>query len=254
MYSIKRRKRVVIAGAVVAGAALVIPFGGRAIASSIAGDGASEYPTIPSATVFACEQKGHVQVTILSTPSSHCPAGTTSIKIGQESTAAPAASATFVQQPTQLIDLWTPADPPLTVPTGGKFCPDPPACSGGSVLAGHLGLPAGTWQVTLSAKVNANASTPPAPTATFPQFFVYTQVKNATFTGDAFNVGAGSLDTGTNHDSYYTGSGVITLSAHTELFIYAFGYDSDNGAGSYDMSALIISAVSVPATVTPPTT
>lgn len=254
MFSMKRRKRAVIVGVVVTAAALVIPFGGRAIAGSIAGDGASEYPAIPSATVFACEQKGHVQVTILSTPSSHCPAGTTSIKIGQEASPAATTPAVFTPQPTQLAPLWTPADPPLTVPTGGKFCPDPPACSGGAVLAGHLGLPAGTWQVTLSTKVNANSGTPASPTATFPQFFVYTQVKNATFTGDAFNVGSGALDTGTNHDSYYTGSGIITLTAHTELFIYAFGYDSDNGAGSYDMTALQVSAVSVPTTVTPPTT
>lgn len=243
-----KSKKALIGAVALGAAALVIPFGGRALAGSIAGD---SYPAIPAATVYSCEAAGHVAVTFLSSPSKSCPQGTTSVKVGA---ATPAATATFTPQPTQLAPLWTPADPPLTVPTGGKFCPDPPACSGGSVLAGHLGLPAGTWQVTLSAKVNANASTPPAPISTFPQFFVYTQVKNSTFTGDAFNVGAGSLDTGTNHDSYYNGSGIITLSAHTELFIYAFGYDSDNGAGSYDMTALTVSAVSVPATVTPPTT
>lgn len=243
----KRKKYAITALAVTALIASVIT---GSAAGAMAIGAASGYPTIPSATVYSCEGAGHVAVTFLSSPSAHCPAGTTSVKVG----AAPAAPAVFTPQPTQLIDLWTPADPELAVPTGGKFCPDPPACSGGAVLAGHLGLPAGTWQVTLSAKVNANASTPASPVQTFPQFFVYTQVKNQNFTGDAFNVGAGSIDTGTSHDSYYTGSGILTLTAHTTINIYAFGYDSDSGAGSYSMSALQVSAVSVPATVTPPTT
>jgi hypothetical protein len=204
--------------------------------------------------VYACERPGHVPVQFFSTPPI-CPVGTRAIKVGQGSTPSTGTGtgAAFVPQPTQLIDLWTEADPALTVPTGGKFCPDPPACSGGSVLAGHLGLPAGTWQVTIAAKASPNSGTPALPLQTFPQFFVYTQAKNAAFAGDQLNIGSGSIDTGAGHDSYYTGTGIITLSAHTELFVYAFGYDSDGGSGSYNMTQLTVAAVSVPATVTPPT-
>jgi len=228
---------------------LGLAVGGAAAASTVSATGPQE------ATVYACEAAGHVPVGFTSTPSAACPAGTRSIKVGAPvaPVATPSTPAAFAPQPTQLSQLWTQADPPLVAPTGGKFCPDPPACSGGAVLAGHLGLPAGTWQVTLTADAEPNAGTP-TDTSVNPKFFVYTQVKNKDFAGDALNIGAGALDVGHGHDSYYTGSGVVTLSSHTELFVYAFGYDGDTGAGSYNMVALTLTAVSVPATVTPPTT
>jgi hypothetical protein len=162
--------------------------------------------------------------------------------------------AEFTQQPTQLATVWTTADPALAVPTGGPFCGPPPGCSGGAVEAGHFGLPAGTWQVTVQADARPDSDTPAAPIQTFPQFFVYTQPKNTDSTGDVLNVGSGGLDIGAGHDSYYNGTGIVTVTAATEVYLYAFGYDSDSGAGSYGMTTLTVTAVSVPAMVTPPAT
>jgi hypothetical protein len=80
----------------------------------------------------------------------------------------------------------------------------------------------------------------------YPQFFVYDQVKSRSFTGDLLNVGAGALEPdGTNHDSYFSGSGLITLSADTTLHVYAFGYDSDTGAGAYVLDDVTLTAVAV---------
>jgi hypothetical protein len=81
----------------------------------------------------------------------------------------------------------------------------------------------------------------------FPQFFVYDQVKNASFTGDLLNVGAGALESGghTTIDSYYNGSGLITLTAATTLHVYPFGYDSDTSAGSYKLDDLSVTVIQV---------
>lgn len=122
-----------------------------------------------------------------------------------------------------------------SVPTGGSFVSR-------STEVGTLDLAAGTYSVTLNAK-----ATPPAggtgAVQVFPQFFVYNQVKNANFTGDLFNVGSGALESGVNAtiDSYYSGTGTVTVPSGGEtLHVYAFGYDSDQGAGSYALDDLAL--------------
>jgi len=118
--------------------------------------------------------------------------------------------------------------PVASVPTGGSFVAN-------ATLLGTVQLQqAGTYLVSLSAK-----ATPPAggtgSVNVFPQFFVYDQPANTSFTGDLFNVGSGALESGANAniDSYYSGSDIITVTDTTTLDIYGFGYDSDRGAGSY---------------------
>jgi hypothetical protein len=126
-----------------------------------------------------------------------------------------------------------------SVLTGGKFVDN-------AHEVGTISLKAGTYLLNVNAK-----ATPPAggtgAVEVFPQFFVYNQVKNAAFTGDLFNVGSGALQSGLNAniDSYFSGSGEITLSVATTLHVYAFGYDSDRGAGSYILDDLSVTATQI---------
>lgn len=128
-----------------------------------------------------------------------------------------------------------------SVPTGGPFVAN-------STLVGTVPLNSGKYLVCLSAK-----ATPPAggtgAVEVFPQFFLYDQPKNATFTGDLLNVGAGPLESGSHAtiDSYYNGCGLITEQSDgpVVLYVYAFGYDSDQGAGSYVLDNLSVSVVGV---------
>ena len=85
----------------------------------------------------------------------------------------------------------------------------------------------------------------------FPQLFVYDGAVNATFTNDLFNVGAGALENpaativsdGDLINSYYSGESEITVPAHGEtLDVYAFGYDTDTGEGSYTLNSAVITA------------
>ena len=129
--------------------------------------------------------------------------------------------------------------PLASVPTGGSF-----NATTGAVEVGTVNLPAGTFLVSLNAKATPRASGDTA--QIFPQFFVYNQVKNPGFAGDLFNVGAGALEPdGTNHDSYFSGDSLITLASPTTLHVYAFGYDSDSGAGSYVLDGLTITTIQV---------
>lgn len=122
-----------------------------------------------------------------------------------------------------------------TVATGGGFVAN-------ATAVGTLDMKAGTYQIDVNAK-----ATPLMTSAVqvFPQFFVYDQPKSAAFTGDLFNVGSGPLESGgnVNIDSYFTGGDVVTLDAPTTLYVYAFGYDADRGAGSYALDDLTVSAV-----------
>ena len=132
--------------------------------------------------------------------------------------------------------LQDPSATPPSLLTGGGFVSRAPDI-------GTLNLPAGTYLINVNAKATPNKDTGTA--QVFPQFFVYNQVKNASFAGDLFNVGAGALEPySTNHDSYYSGSDVITVPAGGwTLHVYAFGYDSDQGAGSYALVSATITAV-----------
>ena len=131
--------------------------------------------------------------------------------------------------------LQDPSQAAQSIPTGGSFV-------AGATDIGTLNLPAGTYLVNFSAKATPNST---GTAQVFPQFFVYNQVKNASFAGNLFNVGTGALEpASTNHDSYFSGSDVITVpSGGWTLQVYAFGYDSDSGAGSYALDAATITAV-----------
>ena len=133
--------------------------------------------------------------------------------------------------------LQIPASTPLAVPTGGSF-------NTNSTTVGTVRLAAGTYLVTFSAKATPDDTSLAAGVQVFPQFFVYDQVKNAAFTGDLFNVGEGPLEpAATSHDSYFSGVSQITVPANGEtLHVYAFGYDSDSGAGSYKLDSAVITA------------
>lgn len=112
-----------------------------------------------------------------------------------------------------------------------------------STLLGTVTLAAGTYQVSLSAKATPSMT---SAVQVFPAFFVYSQPISASFAGDALNVGAGALESGgnTNIDSYYSGSGTIVVPAGGEtLSLYAFGYDSDRGAGTYVLDTASLTAI-----------
>lgn len=123
-----------------------------------------------------------------------------------------------------------------SVPTGGSF-------SANKTPIGSVdGLGAGTYLVNFSAKAAADADT--GAVQVFPQFFVYNGAAKADFSNDLFNVGTGALEPfGTNHDSYFSGSAVVTVPAGSVLDVYAFGYDSDKGAGSYALEAASLDIV-----------
>ena len=85
----------------------------------------------------------------------------------------------------------------------------------------------------------------------FPQLFVYNGPVNSGFTNDLFNVGAGALENPTSTivsdgdtiNSYYSGESEITVPAGGEtLDVYAFGYDSDTGEGTYALNSAVITA------------
>jgi hypothetical protein len=127
-----------------------------------------------------------------------------------------------------------------SVPTGGPF-------NTNKTLVGTVDLTAGTYTVSVNAKATPNAVTTGA---VFPQFFVYNGAALPTWTNDLFNVGNGSLEQFTTSplpsnliDSYYSGSGVVTVPAAGEtLDVYAFGYDSGGGLGSYKLDDLTVTA------------
>lgn len=125
-----------------------------------------------------------------------------------------------------------------SVPTGGSFVTN-------ATQVGTVQLTPGTYLINLNAKATPNGSTTTA--EIFPQFFVYDQAVNPSFTGDLFNVGAGALESGVNHniDSYYSGSDILTLTTATTLHLIAFGYDSDRGAASFTLDDLAVTVTAL---------
>jgi len=207
-------------------AAAVVGSAGAALAVSGAPSAPSNART--SNTISACLTQSHTLVNVHPHRASvRCPGGDTRIKWN---ITGPQGSSGVLSTKTK--DL---GNVP-SVATGGGFVAN-------STEVGQVQLPAGTYLVSLNAKATPNAATSGE---VFPQFFVYNQVKNANFTGDLFNVGTGALEpAATNHDSYFSGSTTISLAAPTTLHVYAFGYDSDSGAGSYTLDDLTVTATRV---------
>lgn len=121
-----------------------------------------------------------------------------------------------------------------SVATGGSFAT-------GKTLVGTVALKAGTYLLAVNAKATPDVS---SAVEVFPQFFVYNGAALADFSNDLFNVGSGPLaSSNTTIDSYYSGTSVVTLAADATIDVYAFGYDSDRGAGSYALDDLSVTAV-----------
>ena len=127
---------------------------------------------------------------------------------------------------------------PVTVTTGGSF-------SAKKTLVKTVALASGTYLVDVNFKATPNAVTTGQ---VFPQMFVYNgpQVPGS-FSNDLFNVGSGALEQltaqTTKIDSYYSGSAEVVVPASGEtLDVYAFGYDSDQGSGSYALDSAVVTA------------
>jgi hypothetical protein len=126
-----------------------------------------------------------------------------------------------------------------SVPTGGGF-------NSRATEVGTVDLPAGSYLVTLSAKATPIAQAS-ATVQVFPSVHLYNQVKNADFTGDVLDTGGSALEWGTitNADLTSSNSGVVTLTTDTTLYVYAFGYDSDSGEGTYQLDGVTVTATPI---------
>ncbi|MGE5135030.1 MAG: hypothetical protein ACM32E_19245 [Gemmatimonadota bacterium] len=137
-----------------------------------------------------------------------------------------------------------PSSGPVSVATGGHF-------STSKTPVGTVSVPAGKYLVSVNFKATPNAATSGA---VFPQMMIYNGPQTGSdFSNNLFNIGNGSLEQFTSSplpsnliDSYFSGSGVITVPSGGEtLNVYAFGYDSDGGAGSYLLDGATVSVVQV---------
>ena len=136
----------------------------------------------------------------------------------------------------QLVTASTPA-----IKTGGSF-------SSGKTLIGTVPLEEGTFLITVNFEATPDAVTTGD---VFPQLFVYNGPQaNGSFANDQFNVGAGALENPTAAElstdpinSYYSGQAQVAVPAGGEtLDVYAFGYDSDTGEGTYALNSAVITA------------
>lgn len=131
----------------------------------------------------------------------------------------------------------------VNVPTGGRFTTS-------KTPVGTVSLKAGTYLVSVNFVATPNAVTTGQ---VFPQAFVYNGAQKSDFSNDLFNVGSGALEQATQTEvsadpinSYFSGSAEITVpSAGETLDVYAFGYDSDSGSGSYALNALHVTATAL---------
>lgn len=133
---------------------------------------------------------------------------------------------------------------PMNVPTGGPF-------SKNKTLVGTIDLKPGTYLLNVNFMASPNA---PTNGAVFPSLYVYNGPQTTGFANDLFNVGSGALEQATSAeitandvvDSYFSGSGEITVPSGGEtLDIYAFGYDSDTGAGSYQLDTAVVTVTAL---------
>jgi Collagen triple helix repeat (20 copies) len=122
--------------------------------------------------------------------------------------------------------------------TGGSFVSR-------STEVGTMPLAAGTYQMCVNGKAEQPIAASGAVSA---QLFLYDQAKSSSFTGDLLNVSADTQG-GTSHDAYLNGCTLVTEASPVTLHLYAFGYDSDQGNGSWNlMDATITTIQLTPAT------
>ncbi|HEX4087388.1 MAG TPA: hypothetical protein VHZ33_01665 [Trebonia sp.] len=239
------RKHIGIIAAAAAAVALAASGGGYALAA----DDAPAAASIPAGTVHGCISGSsrvleHVYTSNKS--GTVCPRGSalvywsvTGPKGARGPKGAPGSSGVVSTTKKQLVTASTP-----TIQTGGSF-------SGRKTLVGTVSLAGGTWLVDDNFTATPNAVTVGD---VFPQMFVYDGPVNSGFTNDLFNVGSGALENptaaivtdGDTINSYFSGSDEITVPSGGEtLDVYAFGYDSDTGEGSYVLNSAVITATRI---------
>lgn len=133
--------------------------------------------------------------------------------------------------------------PPTSVATGGSF-------SANKTQVGTVSLVAGTYLIDINFMATPNEVTTGQ---VFPQVFVYNGAQKSDFSNDLFNVGSGGLELANASevandpiDSYYSGSAEVTVPSGGEtLYVYAFGYDSDAGPGTYALDTLHVTATAL---------
>jgi len=236
------RKHIGIIAAAAVALALAASGGGYALAAYAAAPAAS----IPAGTLHGCvsgSTRVLERVFESNTSGTTCPPGSFLVYWGvtgpKGAPGAPGPSGPSGVVSTAKQQLVT-ALPPI-IETGGSF-------TARKTLVGTVTLAAGTWLVDadFTATPDANDSGD-----VFPQLFVYDGPVNTDATNGLFNVGAGALEhltlTMVVEDdaisSYYSGESEITVPAGGEtLDVYAFGYDSDSGEGSYALNSAVITA------------
>jgi hypothetical protein len=225
----------------VAGAAVALAASGGGYA--LAADAAPAAVSIPAGTLHGCvsgSTRVLEHVFESNTSGTVCPSGSFLVYWGvtgpKGAPGAPGPSGVVSTAKKQLVTASTPA-----IATGGSF-------TARKTLVGTVSLAAGTWLVDADFTATPDANTVGD---VFPQLLVYDGPVNANFTNDLFNVGAGALEDptativsdGDTINSYYSGESEITVPAGGEtLDVYAFGYDSDTGEGSYALNSAVITA------------
>ena len=230
------RKHIGVIAVAAVAVALAASGGGYALAADAAAPAAS----IPAGTLHGCvsgSTRVLEHVFESNTSGTTCPSGSFLVYWGVTGPkGAPGPSGVVSTAKQQLVT----ALPPI-IETGGSF-------TARKTLVGTVTLAAGAWLVDadFTATPDANDSGD-----VFPQLFVYDGPVNTDFTNDLFNVGAGALEHLTLAmvveddaiSSYYSGESEITVPAGGEtLDVYAFGYDSDTGEGTYALNSAVITA------------
>jgi hypothetical protein len=230
-----RKSKLALAAAAVAAVCVAAPLTAEAVTAP---------SPVHHAAFFACvDHNGSGQATSVTGHPMTCPAGSI-LAEGDKGTTGPAGPAgapgkdgapgTSGVVSAAAHDLGAVA----SVATGGSFAAN-------KTLAGTVSLKAGTYLLSVNAKATPLTS---SAVEVFPQFFVYNGAALADFSNDLLNVGSGPLaSSNTTIDSYYSGTGVVTLKADAVLNVYAFGYDSDRGAGTYALGDLSVTAVQLQA-------
>lgn len=227
---------------VVPAAAAVIVVGGGAVALAASG------ATSPSSTVYhGCEGTSNHReiIDVYSAKTPACPSGDWAITFDQAGAQGPAGPAgpagpSGVVSTTNTNLVTT----PVSVATGGTF-------STRKTLVGTVTLAAGTYLIDVNAMAAPNEVTTGD---VYPSLFIYNGAQKSDFSNDLFNVGSGALETpnsaevtdGDVIDSYYSGDAEITVPAGGEtLDVYAFGYDSDAGEGSFTLNTAVVTATAL---------
>jgi len=214
---------------VVASGAVVLAGGAAAVAATTTSSGAVTY--------HGCERTSNNReiFDVYSTKTPKCPSGAWQITFdSQGRTGATGPSGVVATSSQNLVGSTA-----VSVATGGSF-------TANKTTVGTVKLGAGTYLVDVNFKATPNEVTTGD---VFPSLYVYNGAQLSDFSNDLFNVGSGALEDPTSTevsdgdliDSYFSGSGEITVPSGGEtLDVYAFGYDSDQGSGTYNLDTAVV--------------